>query len=182
MAYIKKGKGTGRRKQPIKIHELAGFPDKRSRASQVQALSLMLPNVGAVYVPDHLHEDAQGCLQVIKDSMPDGIYSRLDTFLLSAFACAWATHKRAAHEMNNPNFEWVIASRNGGETTSPWIRLMFEAGKQMATLSDRLGLNPGVRQSLRLPTTLQNRDPYEDLIELNASSSSSDTTSKSPVE
>jgi hypothetical protein len=63
---------------------------------------MMLPNVGDVFIPEHLHEDAQGCLQVIKDSMPVGIYSSLDTFLLAAFACAWATHKRAAHEMNNP--------------------------------------------------------------------------------
>jgi phage terminase small subunit len=59
---------------------------------------------------------------------------------------------------------------------SPWIKLMFEAGKQMATLSDRLGLNPSTRQGLRLPTTLEARDPYEDLIALNASSSFSATT------
>jgi phage terminase small subunit len=185
MPYVKKGKGTGRHKQPIQVHALAGFPDKRSRSDQVRALSMMLPSLGEVFIPEHLHEDAQGCLQVIKDSMPVGIYSKLDTFMLAAFACAWAAHKRAAHEMNNPNFQWVVninAINTNSGRVSPWVKLMFEAGKQMATLGDRLGLNPGVRQGLRLPTTLENRDPYEDLIELNASSSSSDTTSKSPAE
>src|SRR5882724_6240912 len=38
-------------------------------------------------------------------SMPANIYSALDSFLLCAFATAWALHKRAAHEMKRSGFQ-----------------------------------------------------------------------------
>jgi phage terminase small subunit len=174
-------KQSGRKKQPAQVKDLAGWPDKTSKADQVKQLELMIPNKGSPMVPAHLHEEAQACIEVIKDSMPDGVYSRLDTYLLTAFACAWATHVRASHEMSNPDFQYLTKAPRG-MVMSPWIKLMFTAGDQMAKLSDRLGLNPSTRQGLRLPTTLEARDPYEDLIALNASSSSFATTSKSHQE
>jgi hypothetical protein len=36
--------------------------------------------------------------------MPRQVYSPLDSFLLAAFATAWALHKRAAHEIANSDF------------------------------------------------------------------------------
>ena len=42
--------------------------------------------------------------------MPSNVYSALDSFILSAFATAWALHKRAAHEIGAPGFQWTNAS------------------------------------------------------------------------
>ena len=60
--------------------------------------------LGPVFIPEHLSDDARGCMDVIRASMPPNVYSALDSFLLAAFATAWAEHKRAMHEMNSPDF------------------------------------------------------------------------------
>lgn len=39
------------------------------------------------------------------------VYSALDSFILLAFAKAWALHKRAAHEIGAPGFQWTTASK-----------------------------------------------------------------------
>jgi hypothetical protein len=42
--------------------------------------------LGTVFIPEHLPEEAAACVETIRRSMPAGIYSALDSFLLSAFA------------------------------------------------------------------------------------------------
>jgi len=166
----------GRKPKPLLINKLNGFPGKakyNSKAKKLAALDLMVPALGAVFIPDHLHEDAQACVQVIKDSMPVGLYSRADSYALAAFACAWAVHKRAAHELANPEFDWVVTYA-GKSGPNAWIKIMFEAGRQMATMGDRLGLSPSSRASLQMPSKYKQpqEDPFSNLLELNASSSS----------
>ncbi len=62
------------------------------------------PESGEPFIPEHLSDDARGCIETIKMSMPSNIYSVLDSFILSAFATAWALHKLAAHKINAPDF------------------------------------------------------------------------------
>jgi hypothetical protein len=50
----------------------------------------------------------RGCIEVIKGSMPSGVYSALDSFHLAAFAMAWVIHKRAAHEIGNRDFAFTV--------------------------------------------------------------------------
>ena len=57
--------------------------------------------------------------------MPPGIYSALDTFLLSAFATAWTLHKMAAIEVSNPKFEWITTNTKGTQVPSPWVRILI---------------------------------------------------------
>jgi phage terminase small subunit len=167
-----KGVG-GRKKKPIVINHIEGYPHHGRKIQKIAPLDMLVPSLGAVYIPVHLHQDAQDCIQVIKDSMPDALYSRADTFSLASFACAWAVHMKAAHELANPEFDWIITNGQGNKAGNPWIKIMFEAGKQMATLGDRLGLNPSARASLKMPGVERaQRDTSLDLLELNESSSS----------
>src|SRR5215204_6152766 len=154
-----------RRKTPIIIKRLDGFPHKGPVAEKLAALDMMVPTFGAVFIPEHIHQDAQACIQVIKDSMPFELYSRADTYTLATFACAWAVHMRASHELANPEFDWVVTDANGKQVPNPWIRIMFDAGKQVANLGSLLGLNPSARASLRLPgKDRQQRDTSLDLL------------------
>ena len=54
-------------------------------------------------------DDARGCIEVIRQSMPKSVYSALDGFHLAAFGMAWAIHKKAALEISNPDFNWTVA-------------------------------------------------------------------------
>ena len=110
-----------------------------------------IAGLGVPFAPEHLCDDARGCLEVIKASMPPGVYSTLDSYLLSAFAAAWATHKRATHEIANPGFEWVVKSPQGGSQPNAWVRIANQQAALLASLGDRLGLSPKARASLHVP-------------------------------
>ena len=122
-----------------------------------------IAGLGAPFVPEHLMDDARGCIDAIKISMPDGIYSALDSFLLSAFGVAWAIHKMAAIKISNPNFECTVKNSQGSLVPSPWIKILNAQATIMASLGDRLGLDPKARANLKLPSR-QQRSKFEGLI------------------
>jgi phage terminase small subunit len=96
--------------------------------------------------------------------MPSGVYSALDSFHLAAFAMAWVIHKRAAHEIGNPGFAFTVPGSTGSQVTSPWIKILNQQATIMASLGDRLGLDPRSRAALRLPSANQQRSKFEGLI------------------
>jgi P27 family predicted phage terminase small subunit len=133
----------GRRKKLAALSLLEGNPGKRPIAAGVEGL-------GAPFIPEHLSEDARGCVEVVRTSMPHHIYCALDSFLLAAFATAWAVHKRAAHEIANPGFKFVIDGKCS-RVQNPWLRVMNQQAAIMASLGTKLGLDPHARQALALP-------------------------------
>jgi phage terminase small subunit len=154
----------GPRKKLAAIDRLEGNPSNRLiEESGIDAL-------GEPFVPEHLADDARGCLEVIKQSMPPRIYSALDSFLLSAFGTAWAIHKRAALEISNPEFQWIVMNTAGSETQSPWIKMLNGQAQLLASLGDRLGLDPKARAALKLPNAKQQRSKFDGLLGLNESS------------
>ena len=122
--------------------------------------------LGAPFIPEHLMDDARGCIEVVQQSMPPSVYSRLDSFTLAAFGMAWAIHKRAAFEISNPGFEWTTASSQGSKAKvpSPWLKIMNQQAEIIARLGDRLGLNPTSRAALRLPDAGQKKSKFEGLL------------------
>lgn len=136
----------GPRKKLSKIEKLEGNPGKRA------VVDLGIDGLGEVFIPDHLPDDAAGCIDIIKSGMPPGVYSKLDSFLLSAFAMAWTEHKRAAHEVASPAFERVVLNAAGNQVLNPWLKHLNQQAMLMASLGDRLGLDPKARQGLRLPS------------------------------
>lgn len=141
------------------VERLEGNPGKRViEESGIEAL-------GEPFVPEHLSDDARGCIEVIKQSMPTNIYSALDSFILSAFATSWALHKLAAHKINDPGFEHVYEVGDAGaQAQSPWIAILNKQAALMASLGDRLGLDPKSRAALKLPGAKQKKSKFEGLL------------------
>lgn len=128
---------------------------------------------GEPFVPDHLSDDAQGVIEVIKRSMPPKVYSALDSFLLAAFGMAWALHKKAVLEINRPDFQPVITlPESGAQMQSPWLAILNKQAALMASLGDRLGLDPKSRAALKLPAARQQRSKFDGLIGQTGSSPS----------
>jgi phage terminase small subunit len=149
------------------LDKLEGNPSKRVvEESGIEAL-------GEPFTPEHLSDDARGCIEAIKMSMPSGVYSALDSFILSAFATAWALHKLAAHKINDPAFEHVIeVGDNGAQAQSPWLAILNKQAALMATLGDRLGLDPKSRAALKLPGAKQRKSKFAGLLGQTGSSPS----------
>lgn len=149
------------------LDKLEGNPGKRViEESGIEAL-------GEPFTPEHLSDDARGCIEAIKMSMPAGVYSALDSFILSAFATAWALHKLAAHKINDPAFEHVIeVGDNGAQAQSPWLAILNKQAALMATLGDRLGLDPKSRAALKLPGAKQRKSKFAGLLGQTGSSPS----------
>jgi phage terminase small subunit len=135
----------GPRKKLSKLEIMEGKPGKRA------VVDLGVEGLGEIFVPDHLPDDAVGCIEVVKISMPPGVYSRLDSFLLSAFAMAWSEHKHATHIIAAPDFKRVIHNSVGNLVVNPWLKHLNQQAVILASLGDRLGLDPKARQNLRLP-------------------------------
>ena len=137
----------GPRKKLPSVSKLEGNPGKRSILDDVSVEAL-----GDVFVPEHLHEDAQGAIEVIRGSMPPKTYAAVDSFALSAFATAWALHKRAAHEISNPEFAHLVTNGAGSLAKNPWIDILNGQARVMMSYGDRLGLDPKARAALKLPS------------------------------
>ena len=62
---------------------------------------------------------------------------------------AWAIHKRAALEISAPDFEAVYEMKESGALVqNPWVAILNKQAMILASLGDRLGLDPKSRASL----------------------------------
>ena len=124
-----------------------------------------IESLGEPFIPEHLMDDARGCIEVIKQSMPKNVYSALDSFHLAAFGTAWALHKMAALRISAPDFDHVYAvNEHGALAQSPWLSVLNKQAAIMMSLGDRLGLDPKSRAVLRLPSARQKRSKFDGLI------------------
>ena len=145
-------------KKPAIVRRLEGNPGKRLiEESGIEAL-------GEPFIAEHLMDDARGCVEVIRTSMPSRIYSALDSFHPAAFGMARSIHKKASLEISNPDFEWTVTNSAGSQVASPWIKILNGQAAIMVSLGDRLGLDPKSRAALKLPGARQKRSRFEGLI------------------
>jgi phage terminase small subunit len=77
---------------------------------------------------------------------------------------AWFVHKRCAHEIGNPAFAFTVPGSTGAQVPSPWIKIMNQQAAILASLGDRLGLDPKSRAALKLPDARQKKSKFEGLI------------------
>ena len=158
----------GPRKKPEFLEALDGFPCKEGfNDAGIEAL-------GEPFIPEHLSDDARGCIEMIMRSMPEKVYSALDSYLLAAFGTAWALHKMAAHKINDPQF---IA---GAIAHSRWVTQLNKQAMIMASLGDRLGLDPASRAALKLPGANQQKSQFAGLLGQTALLSSSRSSPSLP--
>lgn len=149
-----------------KIAKLEGNPGKR------EVVDSGIDALGEPFAPEHLTDEARACVEVIKASMPPTVFSALDSYTLSAFATAWSVHKKAALEISNPDFKWVVSSARGGDQPNAWLRILDKQAALLATLGDRLGLNPKARAALHVPAE-QPKSRFDGLLGQSASLPSS---------
>jgi len=133
----------GRPKRHPILRRLDGNPGKRPLHHL-----LIVPD-GAPFIPEHLEDDAQACMDLITASMPPGVYAKADTFLLSAFATAWGVHKRAVEALHAQPL--VVSGAKGGKVQNPLVQVINSQARLMVGLGARLGLDPVARLGLRLP-------------------------------
>src|SRR5258708_16447703 len=136
----------GRRKKLAEIDRLDGNPSRRLiEESGIEAL-------GAPFIPEHLSDDARGCIEVIKANMPPNIYSALDSFVLAAFGTAWAIHKKATLVISDPNFQWIEKSKRGAGVESAWVKITRQQAALIASPPDPPTLDPHHHPPLKTPS------------------------------
>jgi phage terminase small subunit len=96
--------------------------------------------------------------------MPNKVYSALDSFILSAFGTAWAIHKCGALKISDPEFKHVVTLLSGVEMQSPWLATLNKQAALLASLGDRLGLDPKSRAALKLPAAKQKKSKFAGLL------------------
>jgi hypothetical protein len=164
------------RGRPKKIPYIKALEGNRSR---VVIEDMGIDGLGQPFVAEHLVDDARGCIEVIKQSMPPRIYSALDSFLLAGYGMAWAIHKFASHQI--AGLIQVEIDKEGPERLLQWVTVLDKQAMMMATLGDRLGLDPRSRSNLKLPNARQQKSKFEGLIAQRTLSSLSNI-SPSPAE
>lgn len=147
----------GRKRKLKAIDILEGNPSNR------EIEDYGIKGLGEPFIPEHLMDDARGCIECIKASMPPQVYSALDSYALAAFGMAWAIHKRAAHEINNPTFEFVKGNSEGLGYPNAWLTILNKQAQMMVAIGSRLGLDPVARQALKLPKARQQSSKFDGL-------------------
>lgn len=148
----------GRHRKHPEIRRLEGNPGKRPIDD------LLIVAEGEPFAPDHLDDEATACLEMIARHMPPGVYATVDTYVLSAFATAWAIHRRASLELQAQAL--VVRGAKGGEVANPFVAIVNSQARIMASLASRLCLDPIARMALRVPDAKRPRSKFDGLLGL----------------
>lgn len=124
------------------VRSLEGNPSKRAIPPSGFTVE------GEPFIPDDLSENAQECIEKIKEMMPPGVYGAIDGFALSAYATAYAWHRFFRHAMSDPNFKPLVKGSQGQQRAHPYFKLIKDQSSIMMSWGDRLGLDPKARQAL----------------------------------
>lgn len=95
----------------------------------------------------------------IMAAMPPGVYTALDTTTLGQYALAWSMLVKAQASIDEKGIllESFKLNREGEEISlgfqvNPACKVWKAAAATLIQTSDRLGLSPGVRSRLKVPT------------------------------
>jgi phage terminase small subunit len=77
---------------------------------------------------------------------------------------------KAALAISDPNFKWIDKSKRGAGVESAWIKIARQQATLMASLGDRLGLDPKSRAALKMPDAKQRKSKFAGLLGLNSAS------------
>jgi P27 family predicted phage terminase small subunit len=127
------------------MKQLEGNPGRRKIVEESGIVGLGEPEL-----IEKLCERADKCFEDVKKHMPPAIYAKLDTYLLSAYAMCWAILMEAKDHIFSAHHEWIVMNSAGSLTESPWIKMQMKQSQLLASLGDRLGLDPKSRAGLHL--------------------------------
>lgn len=130
--------------KPQMLKSLEGNPGKRP-------LNPDAPTpMGVPIPPDYLSDEARTVWFRILESLPPGMITQADEHLLAAYCCQVEMHWQAMVALReNRNLLGEIELVANGRP-SPYLRIMMDAARNLATLGSRLGLSPSDRNGLRV--------------------------------
>jgi len=133
---------AGRPAKPTKIKKLEGNPGKRAinKAEPIVA--------GQPYPPRTMSKAAATIWKRVIGAMPAGVWTTGDENLLAAYCEAAALHHEAADKLKTE--PKVSVGSTGQAVVSPWVKIMADQARLMASLGARLGLDPLARQAINI--------------------------------
>ncbi|QDK32686.1 phage terminase small subunit P27 family [Sphingomonas sp. IC081] len=144
---------------PTIIKEKAGNPGKRPlNRSEPQ------PSGGPIR-PTVMTAAARKVWVRLIDAMPREVYTACDGALLAAYCEAVAAHQTATKLIAAKDFEAIGAGSTGQSVIHPAYKLQADQVRLIATLGQRLGLDPIARQAINsTPAQTDEGDPFASLI------------------
>lgn len=126
--------------KPTAIKELSGNPGKR-------ALNKSEPRpLGDPSRPATLTAAAKKIWAKLVVSMPAGVFTSADNYLLAAYCEAVATHQLATRMLVEGEHE--CEGSTGQRKLSPWFGLQADNARLIVTIGAKLGLDPVSRQNI----------------------------------
>ncbi len=133
-----RGPGGGRKPKPTVLKVLEGNPGKRP-LNEAEPVPDGLP-----VKPDDLSGYAVEVWHRLIKVMPPGIYTGAESDVLARYCRACDLSKEASIKLSE---EGVV---NGG-VVNPWMRVLNEQVKIIASLGSQLGCSPSARVNLKVP-------------------------------
>lgn len=137
----------GPKPKPKAIALLEGNPGRRELVPDDLEVISELPAI----MPASLEVDeiAAAEWRRVVAAMPPGLYSAADSAVLTLYAQSWSMLIRAMQEID---LNGLTILEDGKLKTNPAVKTWKAASENLLKTADRLGLSPGVRSRLRLPT------------------------------
>ena len=105
--------------------------------------------IGAPRVPAHLTADERRLWADIVGSLPVGLLSRADDFILERMAVATVRYREATRKIAATG---ILVSSPQGDIRNPLLVVQNIAAKEMHAAGSELGLSPVARARLAAPT------------------------------
>lgn len=112
---------------------------------------------GVLIVPEHLSAGAKACFATVVASLPPGTYGASDGFTLGAFCTAWDLHRQACEQLAESTL--IVEGR-----VNPLLYIINAQATLLASLGDRLGLNPKARDALGVAVAKKPASKFEGLL------------------
>ena len=135
---------AGRPSKPSAIKKLEGDPGKRA-INKAEPVASGLPSPSKL-----MSKGAAAIWKRLTGSMPAGVWTGADENLIAAYCEAAALHHEAADRLKTE--PKVVVGSTGQAVVSPWVKIMADQARLMASLGARLGLDPLARQAINATT------------------------------
>lgn len=143
---------------PTSIKEKTGNPGKR-------ALNKAEPHPsGGPVRPTVMTTLARKVWTRLIGAMPREVYTACDSALLAAYSEAVAAHQTATKLIAAKDFEPIGTGSTGQSVIHPAYKLQADQARLIATLGQRLGLDPIARQAINTAPPSNDEDPFASLV------------------
>lgn len=143
---------------PTAIKKKSGNPGKRP-------LNKAEPQpVGGPVRPTVMTTLARKVWTRLVGAMPREVYTGCDSAILAAYCEAVAAHQTATKLISGKGFEAIGTGSTGQQVIHPAYKLQADQARLIATLGQRLGLDPIARQNINAAPTTNDEDPFAALV------------------